>query len=174
MENQQKPTKKIAVNYGLIFGFALILISVIVYALGMTYDQDWKVSVLSFLVSAVIIVLGIKKYKEVNGGLLSLGQGLKTGVAIALIGSIILIVYTLIFINFIETDYLDKALEVARQKMLDNPNMSEEQIDQAIAMQKKFSGPWVISAFVIIWYLFTGFVISLIASLVMQKKGGEY
>jgi amino acid transporter len=169
MENQQKPTKQIMLNYGVILGFASILISVANYALGNAYNQDWKVSLLGFLVMAAIIVFGIKKYKEANGGLLSLGEGLKTGVGIALIGGVISIIYTIIFMTYIEPDFMENTMELARQKMMDNPNMSEETIDAAINMQKKFSSPAMIAGFGLLWVAFLGFVISLIASLIMKK-----
>ena len=173
MEDQQKPTNKIALNYGIILGFALILISVAVYAMGMAYKQDWKVSVISFLITVAIIALGIKKFKEANSGFLTLGQGLKTGMAVSLIGAILLVIYTLVFINFIEPNFVENMMEAGRQKMLDNPKLSEEQIDAALEMQKKFMGPFAMSAFILIWYLFIGFVISLISSLIMQKKQEE-
>jgi len=48
--------------------------------------------------------------------------------------------------------------------------MSDEQIDAAIEMQKKFQSPGILAAVMLIFSLFIGFVISLIASLVMQKK----
>ena len=174
MENQQQPSNKIALNYGLILGFVSILVSVVTYVMGAHYERDWKMGVLSFVIMIVIIIFGIKKFKELNNGFLSLGQGLKTGLGIALIGGIISIAYTLIFINFIEPDFLQKTLELAEQKLLDDPNLSEEQIEQAIEMQKKFSGPGMIAAFGLLWTLFLGFVISLVGSLAMQKKENPY
>ena len=147
MENQQKPTKKIALNYGLYLGVASILIGVIRYALGMQYDHDMPFGILSLIIMAIILVLGIKKYKEVNGGLLTLGQGIKTGIAIALVGGVIGILYTIIFMSVIEPDFLAHKLEMAKEKMLDNPSFSEEQIDNAIEMQEKFSSPGMIAAF---------------------------
>jgi len=174
MEDQQKPTKKIALNYGIYLGIASILISVVIYALGMQHEQDWKNGVVSFIVMATIITLGIKKFKESNGGFMTLGQGLKTGVGIALIGGIIGILYTLLFITVIEPDSLEQGMEIARQKMMDNPNLSEEQIDAQMEMAEKFSGPGMIAAFGLIWSLFLGFVISLIAGAILQKKENEY
>ena len=105
---------------------------------------------------------------------MTLSQGLKTGIGVALIGGVISIVYTLIFITFIEPDSLEKGMEMARQKMLDNPNLSEEQVDAQMEMAKKFSGPGIIAAAGMLWTLFLGFVISLIASAIMQKKENEY
>jgi len=169
MENQQKPSNKIALNYGLILGFASILFHVILFALGKHLEQDWKNMVISLVITTVIVVLGIKKFKETNNGFLSLGQGLKTGIAIALISTVIYIIYTLLFMNVIAPESMEQALEIARQKLLDNPAMSEDQIEQAIEMQKKFSGPAFLIPVMLIFSLFIGFVISLIASLIMKK-----
>jgi len=174
MEDQQKPTNKIALNYGIYLGVISILIGVIRYALGMQYDHDMVFGILSFIIMIVLVVLGIKKYKEANGGFLTLGQGLKTGIAISLIGAVIGILYAIIFLTFIEPEFMATKFEMARQKMMENPNMTEEVIDQSIEMQKKFSSPGMIAAFGLLWNLFLGFVISLIASAIMQKKENEY
>ncbi len=170
MENQQTPSKKIALNYGMYLAGLSILLHVSLFAMGKHLEQDWKVTVLGIAITAVLITLGIKKYKESNGGLLSLGQGLKTGISIALISTVIYIIYTLLFMNVIAPDSVEQGLEIARQKLEENPNMSNEQIDAALDMQKKFSSPGILAAVMLIFSLFIGFVISLIASLVMQRK----
>ena len=120
-------------------------------------------------ITAAVIVWGIKKYKEANNGLLSLGQGIKTGIAIALISSVVYIIYTLLFMNVISPESMEQGLEIARQKLMDNPNMSEEQIEAAIEMQKKFTGPTFLIPIMLIFSLFIGFVVSLIASLIMKR-----
>ena len=174
MEDQQKPTNKIALNYGIYLALASILLHVSLFAMGKHLEQDWKVTVVGILITTVLIILGIKKYKESNGGFLTLGQGLKTGVGIALISTVIYILYTLLFMNVIAPEAMEQGLELARQKLMENPNMSEEQIEQAVEMQKKFSSPGILAAVMLIFSLFLGFVISLIASAVMQKKENEY
>jgi len=174
MENQQKPSSKVMLNYGLVLGFISILIHVTLYAMGKHLEQDWKITVLSLLITAVVIVLGIKKFKETNNGLLTLGQGLKTGLGIAMISAVIYIIYTMLFMNVIAPDTMEQGLELARQKLMENPNMSEEAIDQAIEMQKKFSSPGILIAIMLIFSLFYGFIVSLIAGAVMQKKEDQY
>ena len=173
MENQQMPTKKIALNYGLILGFVSILLHVVLFALGKHLDQDWKVSVLSIAITAVVIVLGIKKFKESNNGLLSFGQGLKTGIAIAMISAVVYIVYTMIFMFVISPESMEHALEIARQKLLEDPNMTDETIEAALSIQKKFSAPAFLIPIMLIMSLFIGFVISLIATLIMKKTDEE-
>jgi len=170
MEDQQKPTKKIALNYGIVLGFVSILLHVTLFSMGKHLEQDWKVMVLSLAITTVIIVLGIKKFKETNNGFLSLGQGLKTGIAIAMISSVVYIIYTLLFMNVIAPETMEQTLEIARQKLLENPNMSEDQIEQAMAIQRKFSGPAFLVPMMLIFSLFFGFIISIIVSLIMKKN----
>ena len=173
MENQQMPTKKIALNYGLMLGFISILFHVVLFALGKHLDQDWKMSVLSIAITAVVIVMGIKKFKESNNGLLSLGQGLKTGIAIAMISAVVYIIYTMIFMFVISPESMEHGLEIARQKLMENPNITEEIIEQSLEMQKKFQSPTFLIPIMLIVSLFIGFVISLIATLIMKKTDEE-
>ncbi len=171
MENQPIPAKSVIINYGLYLGIASVLISVIVYALGMQYDQDWKMGSLGIIAMAVIIFLGIKKYKELNSGYLTIGQALKTGIGIALIGGIISVIYSFIFMNFIEPDFMANTMEKAEQQMIEKyPNLTDEQIETQIEMMQKFSTPAITSAFALIASLFIGFVISLISGFIQKKE----
>jgi len=170
MENQPVPTKNVIINFGLYLGIASILISVVVYALGMQYDQDWKTGSIGIIAMAVIIFLGIKKYKEFNNGYLTVGQALKTGVGIALIGGIISVIYSLIFMNFIEPDFMANTMAKAEQQLMENaPNLSDEQIEMQIEMMQKFSTPAITSAFAIVGSLFIGFIISLISGFIQKN-----
>jgi len=170
MENQQKPTNKTALHFGIILGIVSILISVIIYALGMAYDQDWKTGMIGFIAMAIIIFLGIKKYKELNEGYITLGQAIKTGVGIALIGGIISVIYSYLFMNFIEPDFVINTMAGAEEKMLErNPNLTDEQIEQALSISKKMMSPGIMSAIGIVWSLFVGLIISLVSGLILKK-----
>jgi multisubunit Na+/H+ antiporter MnhF subunit len=169
MEDQQKPTKKIALNYGLLLGFVSILQSLILYAMGKTYDNDWYTTAIGILIMAIIIFLGIKKYKESNNGFLSLGQGLKTGVGIALIAAVVSIIYTIIFVKFIEPDFINHIVEVQRQKMLENPNMTDEMIDKIGQGTRDYFYVFTIGM-IFIFNIFIGFVVSLVTSLILKKS----
>ena len=174
MENQQIPTKKVALNYGVILGIVSILISVIIYALDKHYDQDWTTRSPGLIAMIVIIFLGIKKYREFNDGFLTLGQALKTGVGIALIGSIIGLAYSFIFVNYIEPDYLNTMIEMQEQKLIDDfPDMTDEQLETQMNLVKKLSTPLFSSAIGLIVGLFFGFIISLISGLILKKTDEE-
>ncbi len=174
MKDQEMSPKQIMLNYGLILGFASILINVVLYAAGKTYDQHWSVGVVSIIITVAVIILGIKKIKELNNGFLSLSEALKTGLGIALISGLIAVVYTLIFTNFIEPEFFARMMEVQQQKMLEAyPNFTDEQLEASMEMAKKMSGPVMTSAIAIIGSLFLGFIIALIGGLIMKKSDEE-
>jgi Na+-translocating ferredoxin:NAD+ oxidoreductase RnfE subunit len=132
-------------------------------------EQPWWQSLLSFLISIGCIVYGIKAFKADNGGFLSLGEALKTGLGVALVAGILGSLFTLLFITVIEPDFATQMMEVSRDKMIEsNPNMTDEQMDMAISIQEKMMSPGILFAISIISTLFIGFIISLIAGLIMK------
>jgi hypothetical protein len=171
MENQKTSSTQVMLNYGLILGFISILMGVANYAFGDPYRPHWIISVISIVASIALIVLGIKKVKEGNGGLLSLGQALKTGLGIALISVIIYIIYLFVFVNYIEPEFFTNMAAVQEQQILEkNPNMTDEQLEVAVNMMKKFMGFGMTAAMTIGSGLFFGFIISLIGGLIMKKS----
>lgn len=174
METQKISTKQVMLNYGLVLGFISILVAVANYAFGDVYRPHWSIGVISALTSIILIVLGIKKVKDAQGGYLSLGQALKTGLGIALVSGIIYIIYLLLFTNFIEPEFYTNMAAVQEQTIIEKyPNMSDEQLEASVEMAGKFSGPAMAAAFTLAGSLFFGFIISLIAGLIMKKKEEE-
>jgi uncharacterized membrane protein YeaQ/YmgE (transglycosylase-associated protein family) len=142
--------------------------------MGMTYDQPWWQSLLNFLLMASCIVYGLKAFKTGNGGFLSLGEALKTGLAIALIAGIVGSIFSYLFVTVIEPDFAVNMLEATRVKMIEqNPDMTEEQMTMTLGMTEKMMSPGILVAFGIIASLFFGFIISLIAGLVMKQNRPE-
>ena len=161
-------------NYGLILGFVSILMAVANFAFGDIYKPHWSVSVIGMVASAAIIILGVKKLKEINGGFLALGEALKIGLGIALISALIYVVYLFVFTSYMEPDFYKNMTEVQEQTILENnPNMSDEQLEVSKEMMKKFMGPGVTAAMTIAFSLFFGFIVSLIGGLIMKKSDEE-
>ena len=55
----------------------------------------------------------------------------------------------------------------------ENPEISVENVNKMFDMQKEFTGPLVISGFIIIFNLFFSFVFSLIVGLIVKKSKPE-
>ena len=171
METQKASVKKIAPSYGIMLALGTIIVSVIVYVLGYTYEQPWWQSALNFVIMLACIVYGLKAFKKANGGFLSIGESLKTGLAISLIAGLIGSIFTYLFVTVIEPDFVVNMLEVTEAKMIEqNPNMTAEQMEMALGMTESMMSPGIMVAFGIIASLFFGFIISLVAGLIMKQN----
>ena len=81
---------------------------------------------------------------------------------------VITVIYTFLSLKLLFPDMQDKILEISRKKMAENPQMTDEMIDQAIAMTKKFFLPFAIGG-AIIGTGFIGAISSLIGAGVAKK-----
>ncbi|MGB3775815.1 MAG: DUF4199 domain-containing protein [Leeuwenhoekiella sp.] len=171
MEEQKIKTNKIALNFGVILGIISILLAVILYITDNLLKQSWVTSVVGFLITIGVIVYALSTFKKANGGFMSLTEALKIGVGVALIGGLIAGMYNVIFLTYIEPDFTEQIVEQQRMTLTEEyPNFTEDQINQSLDMTRKFSKPWISLAFYVILNLFFGFIISLIAGLVMKKE----
>ncbi len=175
MENQAN-TKQTIINYGLILGAASIILSAGIYAAGINLmEQPTWVKILSYVIFIVSIIAGIKKYRDLNNNYLTLGQAMKVGIGIALVGGILSAIYTYIFFSFIDPEIITQIMANAEEKMLDqNPDMTEEQIEMGTKVAKMFMSPFALSTMAIIGSLIMGAIISLIGGLILKKEDTSY
>lgn len=169
MENTTKPTSNFALTYGVLLGILSILQSVALYVTNNHLKQSWITSLLGFIIIVVVISMGLIAFKKSNNGYMSLSQALKVGLGIAVISGIIVALYTFVFATFIEPDLGAQAMEIQREKMIESGKLTTEQIDQSLEMGAKFAKPWIMATFSIIGSLFFGFIVSLIAGLILKK-----
>lgn len=171
MEIQKTDSKGIIINYGVLLGILSVVLGVIMYVTNAYLNPSFYFSIVSFLIMVVVIVLGIRTYKIANQSYLSLTEALKLGLGIALVGGIIGAIWQLLLMTVIEPDYMMQMADMQREVMLERfPNMTDAQIDDAMAMNEKFSSPWIMMAIAIIGSLFFGFLISLVTGLIMKNK----
>ena len=174
MNNTSIKTASYALRYGLIYGIILVVFAIMLYTMDMHYQNSTLSTVVNILIGVGGILWGMLAYKKDNGGFISLSQSLKVGVAIALVGSLVGIIYGVVLTEFIDPTTMDKALEFQKQQMLSqNPEMSVEQANQFVDMQKKFSSPLIRSAFGLLFGIFFGFIVALISGLVIKKNRPE-
>ncbi|MGB0779016.1 MAG: DUF4199 domain-containing protein [Flavobacteriaceae bacterium] len=174
MNNTSIKTASYALRYGLIYGIILVVFAIMLYTMDMHYQNSTLSTVVNILIGVGGILWGMLAYKKDNGGFISLSQSLKVGIAIALVGSLVGIIYGVVLTEFIDPTTMDKALEFQKQQMLSqDPEMSVEQANQFVDMQKKFSSPLIRSAFGLLFGIFFGFIVALISGLVIKKNRPE-
>jgi len=174
MENNTTTLKSHILQYGLLLGGISVVFALMLFFLDMHYTQESAVNWINWFIMVAVIALGIFNFRNTNDGFLTLSQALKLGLGISVISALVAIAYTFVLINFLDPDTIEKTLEIGQNKMLDEyPEMTQEQIDQAIEMQRKFSGFGVISTMILIFSLFFGFIVSLITGLILKRNRPE-
>ena len=159
-------TRGVGLQYGVIAGIIMIIYGMILQLTDMATNQG--LAFLNYLFLAVVIFLAHKKYKETGDGFLSYGQGLGIGFWVSLAGGILAMVFSYVYMKFIDSSMMDQAMEKARYDM-EEQGMSDAQVDQAMSMTEKFMTPEIIFVFGILGVLFFGFILSLIISAITKK-----
>lgn len=169
MENQPASIKPIAYTYGLYSALLSIAVLVVMYVANL--DKSWILSGISFIGSILIFVYGIKAFKKANFNVLSVGQAVKVGLAIAVIAGVITALYSYVHYEYIYPEFIEMQKETAYQQMMErNPNLTDEQASQAMEMSAMFMTPTFFSIMSIIGSLFFGLIVSLIAGLIMRSN----
>ncbi|MFT7442295.1 MAG: hypothetical protein ACI9Q3_000661 [Maribacter sp.] len=171
MEDQAN-SKNIILNYGLYLGVIGIIVHLALWATGNVFTLQWVNSVISFVTMIVFIVLGIKQFKGINSGFISWGQGVKIGLGITMISAVIAVVYTLIFTNIIEPTFQQQAMDF-QAKAWEDAGLTSDQIEASVAMAEKFNSPAIVSAMILAFSAFVGFVFSAIIAAIMKKSEEE-
>lgn len=173
MDSNTTSPGKFAVNYGVILGLILVVIYALMYATNMLIEGVQWPMVLYYVIFPVYLIYAIGQYKKANNNFLSLSEALKVGVATAVISGLVYAVFSLILFYVIDTELMDKMMEVAKEKLYENPNMTSEMVENSVAMMEKFSGPLFGSAIWIALSALFGLIYSLIGGMVMKKESQE-
>lgn len=171
--NQSGPTTgKYALTFGLILGAAGVVFSLIQYSMGLLYEKNSAQSIIGILMAVVIIAIGIYNFKKENQGFLEVKEAIKIGTGAGVIAALVSILYLLVLANVIEPDFWEKSLELGKTAMIEaNPSLTDEQLDQALEMQKKFL--WITYPAMIIMNTLLGLVIGVLTGIVLKKKAVE-
>ncbi|NRD19750.1 DUF4199 domain-containing protein [Winogradskyella eckloniae] len=168
MDQNKPPIKPIAYNFGIYLGLLTIASLVILYVLNI--ESHWIASVLSTIATIVIFFYGINTYKKQNANVLSIKDGLKTGMAMALIGGLISAIYAAIHYAYVMPEFLlGKKEEAYNQMMQQNPNMNGEQLEMATKMLNISTSEFFIATMMLLGSLFFGFIVSLIISAILKN-----
>ncbi|MBA9079324.1 MULTISPECIES: DUF4199 domain-containing protein [Rufibacter] len=171
MTEQTTSPSSVGVRYGLITGFISVIFSLVLYVTEM-HQNKWM-SVLSILILVAGIVMAHSYFKKENMGFMSYGQGLGIGVILSAVAGVLGSIFTFVYVKFIDTGFLEKARNAQIEEMEKN-GMSDDQIEQAMNMAEKFSGPGMMLVMGIVGSVVIGLIISLIVAAIMKKSRPEF
>lgn len=178
IESQKSPLYKYALIYGLIFAGIPTLYNIILSIFGLHLDYNYygegigeSYTQARIFLLPVILFIAIYKYRKVNTGTLKLKEAIKLGLWIALIGSIVIISYNLIFRLLIESDFSTKFYDINREQIFKELVESLDYSKADLENHERTNGNlWnSLSGAVIGNFVFT-LICSLIIGLVLRKK----
>lgn len=174
MENQNLELKKYISQYGALLGGISVVFGLMLFSMDMHYQNETSTTIVSLVLTLGVIVFAQYSYRKDNEDFMSLSQGIKMGLGIGAVSGLINVAYFLVLSNVLDPEMMNKALEMGMNQFLDqNPEASQDMINQVESMQEKFSGPIISSSFLIIASLLTSFVISLITGLILKRNRPE-
>ena len=174
MEDQNLELKKYISQYGALLGGISVVFGLMLFSMDMHYQNETSTTIVSLVLTLGVIVFAQYSYRKDNEDFMSLSQGIKMGLGIGAVSGLINVAYFLVLSNILDPEMMNKALEMGMNQFLDqNPEASQDTINQVESMQEKFSGPIISSSFLIIASLLTSFVISLITGLILKRNRPE-
>lgn len=162
--------------YALVMAVAQIVVSLISFFLGYQTDKMSSGGWFGFVQVAVtiaILILGIKAVRdEQEGKYLSYGKGVGTGVLIVLYSTVIIAIYTYVYLIYINPSFSDFFIATSRAKWIAG-GMSETQMENAEKGVRWFTKPPIWTAIGTIFNLIIGTVLSLIIAAFLKRNPPE-
>jgi len=164
---------KTEIKYGIITGICICCWHIAEYLFGL---HSSRMHIGEFTTYFVVIIpfitlyFGIKEKRDkFNNGHISLGQGIRTGLMISLIGTLIVAVYLVIYFNSINPSFLDLSIAYQKGKMISRGKTAEEIASELgkLKFMFKFVNQLL---FGIIGLVTSGFVISFALSMLLKRN----
>ncbi len=155
------------IMYGFIVGIVMVIINMILYVLGLAFKPGMQyIAYIPFLIG---IILNAMAFSKANDGYVTFGNIFGSCFKASMIITIVILAWSILSM-YIFPEMKDKAMSVAREKMAENPKMTDEQMDMGMNMMKKYWNVFLIGG-VIVGTMFFGAIFSLIGGAVAEKKG---
>ena len=161
---------KTALKFGIILGFSLIIMGVLIDILHL--EKLWWLQFISLGVLGVIVVVGAQEARNEDlGGFAKYGQILGRSVLIVAIGALISMAYLYLSWYVIDPGKINEMLILQEQQLEEHPftkNLTEEQKQLQIERARMMM-PYtpVMGA---VWMVFVGVLIALVSSAFIAKK----
>ncbi|MDX9696702.1 MAG: DUF4199 domain-containing protein [Bacteroidales bacterium] len=170
--NEKSAFWKSGATSGVILGIVLIIYSVLLYMLDLNMNKSLG------YVTYLFLIVGLwwftKSYRDNTlGGTISYGQALGYAMVIVVVAALISSVYSYVFLKYIDPSMIDKIAAMSEEEML-KQGMSDEQIELAQSMSKKFMSPGLMNIMGFLGTSVFGFLIALVTSAVVKKEGDPY
>ena len=167
--------KNTILRYGIYSAITICLLALAGWFLGKNLDYSIQevIGYTSMVVSLLFVYFGIKHFRDKeNGGVVSFGKALLIGVLISLIASLAFGILDVIYIKYINPDFMSEYYAHMVDQMRNSLPKEEFEIKfEELETQKELFSNTFMSFFLMSLTVFMiGFIISLISALILQRK----
>ena len=173
METNTTPvtTTSVGLRYGLLTGLVSIIIS---FGLFVAHQESSPLRYASFAVLIAGLVLAMQNFKQNNQGFMSFGQGVGIGAVLSAVVGVLSGIFSYVYMSFIDPEVVGRMTEKIRADMEARGGMTDEQIDQAMAMSAKFmNGPFTLVA-ALLGTVLIGVILAMIISAFIKNAQPEF
>ncbi len=153
--------------YGLVSGFTFVILSVGLYLAGLMFMTG--VQLITFIPLLAGLIMNGIAYSKANDGYVTYGNVFGNCFKASLIAGLIMLAWSIASL-YVFPEMKDKVVEAQRQKMMLNPQMTDEQIEMVGSMTRKYYNMFAYLG-PIFGSLIFGSIFSLIAAAVAKTKG---
>lgn len=160
-EYEKTTVKQVSLKWGLYIGLVMIVWGLVMQIAGLVGNQ--LLGSVSYLFLIAGIVLAHKEFKTNGDGFMAYSQGLGIGTLLSVVSGAISVVFSYIYVKFIDDSMLTIVRDLQVEKM-EEQGLSDAQIEQAMEIAGKFMVPEVMFPLALLSMVFVGFILSLIVS----------
>ena len=157
------------VTIGLLIALVIIAFSVVLNILTNDLKTQQKFGYVSFIVLIGGIIYACTNFAKERNGNVTFGNVFGHGFKVSAVVTCIMVVFTILSVTVLFPEMTEKGIEMAREQMEEQGQLSESQIDQSMEMARKFMIPFAIGG-TLIGYLAIGAIGSLIGAGVARKN----
>jgi hypothetical protein len=169
--------KRIVLTFGLIAGLitsATLVTMLLVWRDSGTVPENGEIiGYSSMLIAFITIFVGIKTYRDQNGGRITFGQGFKVGILITLVASTLYVATWQVYYYNFAPDFIEKysarQLEKMRASGASPATLAEEK-KKMEDFAKLYRNPLVNIGFSYMEIVPVGLIVTLIAAGVLRRK----
>lgn len=163
-------------RYGLYSGTLaaiLMIFTTVFYSSNMDFESGQYVGYAGILLSMMFVFLGVRAYRDQNGGTLTFGKGFQVGLLIVIISSLCYVIAWMILYETVLPDFLDKYSEHTLNK-LRNSGASEAAIHKHTVEMSQFkemyANPFIRFGLTFLEPFPVGFLVALLTALALRRK----
>jgi len=172
-EDHQPSYWQLVIKFSLIYALSIIFVTLFFSLFLANYQTSWFHNVIQYFIVAMVLIFGMKSRRDEQlDGRLSYGQGLKIGMMIGVCAAVLISLYQIIHMTFIDPDFMRLLGEETKRQMIERGN-SEEQIEQAMFWMRKMQGPGMMFIMSFLGSFLMSLIFSLVLALFIRKDTPE-